>query len=116
MMPFGKWEAMWEHRGPWVPCTPWAFIEKRAEEAEREERSAQAAALPETVTYEVREIRGGKDRGVAGNVHQLPSPKFAVESAAKFNRDEAELSRMERRPVRSRFVAVEAKTTRSVIT
>jgi hypothetical protein len=23
MMPFGKWEAMWEARGPYVECGPW---------------------------------------------------------------------------------------------
>jgi hypothetical protein len=25
MMPFGKWEAMWEARGPYVECEPWGI-------------------------------------------------------------------------------------------
>jgi hypothetical protein len=27
IMPFGKWEAMWEGRGPYVECPPWGIEE-----------------------------------------------------------------------------------------
>lgn len=52
---FGKWEAMWEHRGPLVECGPWG--------APLEPQTGAQRSQEPTGTERIREMRWSTDTG-----------------------------------------------------
>jgi len=39
MFPFGRWEMMWEARGPYTPCSPWGNSTEDVAERKRRNKN-----------------------------------------------------------------------------